>query len=103
MTAPPASAPPKRTRSVPPIEERLQKGQEILVQVAKEPIGSKGARVTSHISLPGRYLVYLPFSRHVGISRRISSEEERERLREVVEAERRRRAAASSSAPPAKA
>src|SRR2546429_1433446 len=47
-------------REIRPIEERVQKGQEILVQVAKEPMGTKGARVTSHISLPGRYLVYMP-------------------------------------------
>jgi ribonuclease G len=78
--------PPRRPRSVPPIEERLQKGQDIIVQISKEPIGSKGARVTSNISLPGRYLVYLPFSRQVGVSRRIASEEERQRLREAVEA-----------------
>jgi ribonuclease G len=78
--------PPKRSRSMPPIEERLQKGQDIIVQIGKEPLGSKGARVTSNISLPGRYLVYLPFSRQVGVSRRIASEEERQRLREAVEA-----------------
>ncbi len=69
----------------PPIEERLQKGHEIILQISKEPIGSKGARVTSNISLPGRYLVYLPHSRQVGISRRIVSEEERGRLRQAVE------------------
>jgi len=70
---------------LPPIEELLQEGQEILVQVAKEPIGTKGARITSHISLPGRHLVYMPTVDHVGISRRIENEEERERLRNLVE------------------
>jgi ribonuclease G len=71
-------------RKVPPIEERLSKGQEVTVQISKEPIGSKGARVTSNISLPGRYLVYLPASSHVGVSRRIASEDERDRLRDAV-------------------
>src|SRR6266568_1215324 len=68
-----------------PIEELLQEGQELLVQVSKEPIGTKGARITSHISLPGRHLVYMPTVDHVGISRRIEEEDERERLREAVE------------------
>src|SRR4051794_35374164 len=68
-----------------PIEELLQEGQEILVQVSKEPIGTKGARITSHISLPGRHLVYMPTVDHVGVSRRIEDEVERERLKEVVE------------------
>lgn len=68
-----------------PIEELLQEGQEILVQVSKEPIGTKGARITAHISLPGRHLVYMPTVDHVGISRRIEDEAERERLREIVE------------------
>lgn len=68
-----------------PIEELLQEGQELLVQVSKEPIGTKGARITSHISLPGRHVVYMPTVDHVGISRRIEDEQERERLREVVE------------------
>jgi Rne/Rng family ribonuclease len=57
-----------------PIEERLEEGQHVLVQVAKDPIGTKGARVTSHVSLPGRYLVYMPTVDHVGISRRIEDE-----------------------------
>lgn len=70
----------------PPIEELLQEGQEILVQVAKEPIGTKGARITAHISLPGRHLVYMPTVDHVGISRRIEEEEEKNRLRRLVEA-----------------
>jgi ribonuclease G len=70
---------------LPPIEELLQEGQELLVQVAKEPIGTKGARITSHISLPGRHLVYMPTVDHVGISRRIENEEEKDRLRALVE------------------
>jgi ribonuclease G len=71
-----------------PIEERLKKGQEVLVQVAKQPIGSKGARVTSVISLPGRHLVFTPSTNHVGVSRRIEDESERARLKEIVESER---------------
>lgn len=71
-----------------PIEERLKSGHEILVQVAKPPVGTKGARVTSMISLPGRHLVFTPSSRHLGISRRIEDENERRRLKEIVEGER---------------
>ncbi len=67
-----------------PIEEQLKKGNEVLVQIAKEPIGSKGSRVTSHISLPGRYLVYMPTVAHIGISRRIEEEVERRRLRDIA-------------------
>ncbi|MEK6539322.1 MAG: Rne/Rng family ribonuclease, partial [Deltaproteobacteria bacterium] len=67
-----------------PIQEILKEGQEIMVQVAKEPIGSKGARITSHISLPGRHIVFTPTDDHIGISRRIGSEKERRRLREIV-------------------
>jgi ribonuclease G len=67
-----------------PIEQQLKRGQEIIVQVAKEPIGSKGARLTSFISLPGRHLVYTPSSKHIGISRRIESADERARLRAAV-------------------
>jgi ribonuclease G len=70
------------------IQERLKEGQEIMVQVAKEPIGTKGARVTSYISLPGRYLVFMPNVEHVGISRRIVGEKERRRLREIVDSMR---------------
>lgn len=66
------------------IDEILREGQEILVQVAKEPIGKKGARVTSHIALPGRYLVYMPTVDHIGVSRKIGSEGERIRLRDVI-------------------
>ena len=68
----------------PPIEKLLKKGQEIVVQVSKEPIGTKGARITSHISLPGRFAVYTPTSNHIGVSRRIEDEKERKRLREIV-------------------
>jgi len=71
-----------------PIEELLHKGQEILVQVSKESLGSKGARITSFISIPGRYIVFMPQSRHVGVSRRIHDEAERERLRNIVKAVR---------------
>src|SRR5437016_9941590 len=67
-----------------PIEDMLRKGEEVLVQVSKESLGTKGARVTSFISLPGRYLVYMPQSRHIGVSRRIRDEAERDRLRAVV-------------------
>ncbi|MFO7812040.1 MAG: Rne/Rng family ribonuclease [Pelovirga sp.] len=70
---------------LPPIEDLLKEGQELLVQVSKEPIGTKGARITSHVSLPGRHLVYMPTVDHIGISRRIEGEIERERLRKVVE------------------
>lgn len=70
---------------LPPIEDLLKEGQELLVQVSKEPIGTKGARITSHVSLPGRHLVYMPTVDHIGISRRIECEAERERLRKVVE------------------
>lgn len=66
------------------IEDLLREGQEIMVQVAKEPIGKKGARVTSHIALPGRFLVYMPTVDHVGVSRKIASEAERSRLKEIV-------------------
>jgi len=66
------------------ITEMLKEGQEILVQIAKEPLGSKGARITSHIALPGRYLVYMPTIAHIGVSRKIASEEERFRLRNII-------------------
>jgi ribonuclease G len=68
------------------IEDILQEGQIITVQVSKEPLGTKGARLTTHITLPGRYLVFLPGFSHIGISRRIASPEERERLRKLMEA-----------------
>lgn len=83
----PRARPRRRTRApreMQPIEKLIREGQHILVQVAKEAIGTKGARVTSHISLPGRYLVYMPTARHIGVSRRISTYQERNRLRRVV-------------------
>jgi ribonuclease G len=67
------------------IEELLHEGQDIMVQVAKEPLGTKGARVTSHISLPGRHLVFMPTVNHIGISRRIEDKEERERLKALID------------------
>ena len=78
---------PKRTpsRRV-PLEKQISRGEEILVQVAKDPLGTKGARVTSHVSLPGRYMVFMPGTHHIGISRRIEGEEERKRLREIAQA-----------------
>jgi ribonuclease G len=68
-----------------PIRDVVREGQHVVVQVSKEPIGTKGARVTSHISLPGRYVVYLPTVEHVGISKRIGADRERGRLREAIE------------------
>lgn len=75
----------KRGRPDLSIEELIQDGQEILVQVSKDPIGSKGARVTSYITMPGRYLVLMPNVEHIGISRRISDEAERSRLKTIVD------------------
>ncbi len=71
-------------RGAPTISDLLHEGQEILVQIAKEPIAKKGARITSHIALPGRYLVYMPTVNHVGVSRKIASDMERIRLKRVV-------------------
>ncbi len=68
-----------------PIETLLRSGDDVIVQVSKEPISTKGPRVTMYVSLPGRYLVYMPAIRHIGISRRISSDRERKRLRDIVE------------------
>ncbi len=73
---------PRRVRL--PIEQQLHRGQEIIVQIAKEPMGTKGARLTSSISLPGRFLVYMPTSNNLGLSRRIESAEERARLRAIL-------------------
>ncbi len=67
------------------IEDLISEREEVLVQVAKEPLGNKGARLTTHITLPGRLLVYMPTFRHVGVSRRITDDKERRRLRELVE------------------
>ncbi|HZD04609.1 MAG TPA: Rne/Rng family ribonuclease, partial [Longimicrobiales bacterium] len=74
----------RRNRKSAPIQEQLRKGQDILVQVTKEPIGTKGPRLTAQISLPGRFLVYMPFSTHVGVSRKIEDREERSRLRKMA-------------------
>ena len=68
-----------------PIREVVREGQHVIVQVTKEPIGTKGARVSSHVSLAGRYVVFLPTVEHIGISKRIGNEKERARLREVIE------------------
>jgi ribonuclease G len=69
-----------RARSA-PIEERLREGQDVIVQVVKEPLGTKGARITSHVSLPGRYVVLMPTVEHIGVSRKIVDEDERRRLK----------------------
>ena len=79
---------PKSDRVLPSISDLLKEGQEILVQIAKEPLGQKGARITSHIALPGRYVVYMPTLDHLGVSRKIGSEEERQRLRKVLQKHR---------------
>ena len=80
---------PRRDNSpVPQISDLLKEGQEVLIQIAKEPIGKKGARITSHIALPGRFLVYMPTVNHTGVSRKISSEEERQRLKRIIISER---------------
>jgi ribonuclease G len=74
----------RRDRHQPTITDLLREGQEILVQIAKEPIAKKGARITSHIALPGRFLVYMPTVEHVGVSRKIESDSERQRLRKLI-------------------
>jgi ribonuclease G len=85
------AAPRRPERGGPPtISELLHEGQEILVQIAKEPIAKKGARITSHIALPGRYLVYMPTVNHVGVSRKIPSDQERIRLKRIVSSLRER-------------
>ncbi len=75
-------------QNLPLITDLLKEGQEILVQIAKEPIGKKGARITSHIALPGRFLVYMPTVNHTGVSRKIASEDERLRLKRIIQSER---------------
>jgi ribonuclease G len=72
----------------PSITDLLKEGQEIIVQIAKEPLGHKGARITSHIALPGRFLVYMPTVDHVGVSRKIPSDEERMRLKRILQSNR---------------
>jgi ribonuclease G len=97
-TAAPAPAParererqPERPRQIsaqsgggPSIADLLKQGQEIIVQIAKEPLGTKGARITSHVALPGRFVVYMPTLEHMGVSRRIGSDEERLRLKRIL-------------------
>ena len=79
---------PKRQSSK-PIEELLSEGQEVMVQISKGPIGTKGSRVTTYVSLPGRYLVFMPTVEHIGVSRRIPRDEERARLKEIMKRARR--------------
>jgi ribonuclease G len=73
---------------VPSISDLLKEGQEIIVQIAKEPLGQKGARITSHIALPGRFLVYMPTVDHIGVSRKIPSDDERLRLKRILQSNR---------------
>ncbi|HIC15859.1 MAG TPA: Rne/Rng family ribonuclease, partial [Gemmatimonadetes bacterium] len=73
-----------RARKYPPIQDHIRKGQSLLVQVTKEPIGSKGPRVTAQVSLPGRFLVYMPYSENVGVSRRIEDRVQRAKLRQIA-------------------
>ncbi len=77
-----------QTQDLPIISDLLKQGQEILVQIAKEPIAKKGARITSHIALPGRFLVFMPTVGHVGVSRKIASDEERQRLKRILISEK---------------
>jgi ribonuclease G len=78
----------KTAGATPSITDLLKEGQEIIVQIAKEPLGQKGARITSHIALPGRFVVYMPTLEHVGVSRKIASDEERQRLKKILQAHR---------------
>ena len=80
------AAPPRRQRRprTPPSRRCSSEGQDVLVQVVKEPLGQKGARITSHVSLPGRYLVFMPTVEHVGVSRKIVDDEERRRLKTLL-------------------
>ena len=79
---------PKR-QSAKPIEQLLSEGQELMVQISKGPIGTKGPRVTTYVSLPGRYLVFMPNVEHIGVSRRIAKDEERARLKDIMRRVRR--------------
>jgi ribonuclease G len=78
--------PGRNERDIPQIQDVLKRGQELLVQVSKEPISTKGPRVTAQVSMAGRFLVYMPFASRVGVSRKIGDREERKRLRALVEA-----------------
>ena len=86
----PESRPDPRADKIPlpSISDLLKEGQEIIVQIAKEPLGQKGARITSHIALPGRFLVYMPTVDHIGVSRKIPSDEERLRLKRILQSNR---------------
>jgi ribonuclease G len=86
-TARPEAARPDRS-AAPSISDLLREGQEIIVQIAKEPLGQKGARITSHIALPGRFLVYMPTVEHIGVSRKIPSDDERLRLKRILQSNR---------------
>lgn len=78
-----------RRQTTRPIEQLLEAGQEVLVQISKGPIGTKGPRVTTYVSLPGRYLVFMPNVEHIGVSRRIPKDEERARLKDIMKRLRR--------------
>ena len=82
------SRPSGSNQGQPSITDLLKEGQEIIVQIAKEPLGQKGARITSHIALPGRYVVYMPTLEHMGVSRKIGSDEERLRLKRILQGRR---------------
>jgi len=73
-----------RRQSSKPIEQLLSEGQELMVQISKGPIGTKGPRVTTYVSFPGRYLVFMPNVEHIGVSRRIARDEERARLKDIM-------------------
>jgi len=83
-----AVARPAAGSGMPSISDLLKEGQEIIVQIAKEPLGQKGARITSHVALPGRYVVYMPTLEHMGVSRKIASDEERLRLKRILQGRR---------------
>ncbi|MFQ5479376.1 MAG: ribonuclease E/G [Candidatus Binatia bacterium] len=76
---------PRSGRDYSPIEKKIRRGDEIIVQIAKEPIGTKGARITSYVSMPGKYLVLMPSGGQIGVSKRIVNEKERRRLRDIVQ------------------
>ncbi len=86
--APVATRAPETTVPMPSISDLLKEGQEIIVQIAKEPLGQKGARITSHIALPGRYVVYMPTVEHTGVSRKIGTDDERQRLKRILQTHR---------------
>ena len=74
----------RRPKKYPPIQDNVQKGQSILVQVTKEPISTKGSRLTAQVSLPGRFMVYMPYTSHVGVSRKIEGRDQRAKLRKMA-------------------